>query len=1189
MPSVRGLFSLLSGIRDALDARRRVQVAGVSETLAELVIAGLVRDATKNPARAKKLLIILPHPKEITTYSQFLDHALPELGEASGAVLPFFSLYGNDRFINPSLARKQRLYALASLLRPRGVSVVVTTLPALAQKSLAPALLNNNLFTIAQGDELDPDALAARLEDLGYAPRPTVEEEGQYAIRGGIVDIFPLNRDVPVRLEFIGETVESLREFTLADQKSRTTISTIAIAPAYEALNPLSSRKADAQALFDTLIEQSTIHPADRDGMVAAFQQGARFAGFDMFSPLFRPSDALSLDYASDDDSVLCFPKGVEACLEHYEDVHAAILEAYQRDLEKGRPSLLPERHFPTPDALKRAINARTAVIEFGNPYAAADRELFRMEGRISLDGAPMAASVGAEVFDKWAGLIDTVLSSDGGSVVLLAHHEEQSERIRNLLSHRNITAAKTNHILALLADDAIPPGTVLLGHGDLTAHAWIEERNLLVLPEHALFGTRQRKAKPASQKLQNYLSSFADLKPADLVVHVQHGIGRYQGMTSMSVAGVTTDFLILEYAAGDKIYLPVDRLNLLQRYNVGTEGAGSHALDKLGGPAWEKRKAKVKGAVRDMADELIKIQAKRALARGLRLAPADDTYLKFEAAFPYEETEDQLRALADVDADLISGRPMDRLICGDVGFGKTEIALRAAMRCVLEGYQVLVLVPTTVLCYQHYRNFSDRLEKHGVHVAQVNRFVPAETLKASLEGLENGRVDVLIGTHRLLSKDIKPKRLGLLVIDEEQRFGVAHKEKLKQIRAGAHVLTLTATPIPRTLHMAMVGLRDISIIATPPHDRLSVKTYISRFDEALIKDAIEQEVRRGGQVFFVHNRVEDIEQIRNFLKTLVPHLEIRVGHGQMKEHQLERVIVDFLEQKFPILLCTTIIESGIDMPNVNTMLVDRADRYGLAQLYQLRGRVGRASLQAYAYFLTPSEERLTEEGKKRLDILAAYQDLGAGFQIASHDLELRGAGNLLGGEQTGHAAAVGLELYTQMLDAAIAALRGGGDVEELVDPEIKLPASAFIPQTYVAEERQRLTLYKALFAAESPDDLSRLKLDIEDRFGKMPAECGLLFKVARLKQQLRVCRIQRMAAAQGGFELRFSSLAEDQIDKLIKIVAAKPDKYRLSPDYRLYLKGYIPAKATPAEQDDMLSSLIALMDPLCQSLAPPA
>ena len=1207
MATVRGLFSLLDAALAARAKGRHVQVAGVSETLAELVALGLAarvanHDATT--AAIRKIFIVLPTAKEISPWSTFLDHALAELAagrrgedpQAIGlkaAVLPYYSLYGNDRFINPSLSRRQRIYALSALADPVAPSVIVTTLPALVQRSLSPKALRASLLPIVVGQELDPDAVVARLDDLGYVARPTVEEEGQYALRGGILDVFALNRDLPVRIEFMGDNVASLREFVIADQKSRSTIDGFTIAPAYEALNPADRRRADAQALFNALLEFTPgINAADRDGMVAAFQQGARFAGFDMFAPLFRPEESAPLDYTDDQSALLLFPRGVEACAESYADFHAKLVEAQATDLEKGRASLPLERHFPATAAVKEALGRRRSVLEFGNPFATPDHELLRIDGRLSIDGAPMAATVGAELFDKWTTVIDRVLRHDGGSVVILAHHDEQLERIANLLAHRNFETTRQASLLSALATGSIPPGKILLGKGDLTSHAWIEDLSLLVLPEHTLFGARQRKAKPASQKLQNYLSSFADLKPGDLVVHVQHGIGRYQGMASLAVAGVTSDFLIIEYAGGDKIYLPVDRLNLLQRYNVGAEGEGSagHSLDKLGGPAWEKRKARVKGAVRDMADELLKIQAKRAVAKGFKFQAPDDTFLKFEAAFPYEETEDQLRALSDVDADLNSGRPMDRLICGDVGFGKTEIALRAALRAVLEGYQVLVLVPTTVLCYQHYRTFESRLEEFGVRVAQVNRFVSAANLKAAVDGLEHGSVDILIGTHRLLSKDIKPKRLGLLVIDEEQRFGVVHKEKLKEMRAGAHILTLTATPIPRTLHMAMVGLRDISIIATPPHDRISVRTYISRFDEALIKDAIETEVRRGGQVFFVHNRVEDIEEMRHFIKTLVPHLEIRVGHGQMREHELEKVIVDFLEQKFPVLLCTTIIESGIDMPNVNTLIVDRADRFGLAQLYQLRGRVGRSSAQAYAYFLTPAEERLTDEGKKRLDVLSAYQDLGAGFQIASHDLELRGAGNLLGGEQSGHAAAVGLELYTQMLDTAIAEL-GGKPVEETIDPEIKVPASAYIPHGFVVEERQRLSLYKQLFAAESPEDLADLKRDIEDRFGKMPLEFVMLFKVARLKQQLRAARAQRLAATAGGFEVRFASLSERQIDAVIKIVAAKPDKYRLTPDYKLYLKARLPAgRASPEamlkEQDDFLNSLISLMDPLVEGLA---
>jgi transcription-repair coupling factor (superfamily II helicase) len=630
---------------------------------------------------------------------------------------------------------------------------------------------------------------------------------------------------------------------------------------------------------------------------------------------------------------------------------------------------------------------------------------------------------------------------------------------------------------------------------------------------------------------------------------------------------------------------MPVDRLNLLQRYSSGGEG-GRGLVDKLGGQVWEKRKSRIKSEIKDMAEQLLKVQAARELADAHRYNPPGDEYFKLEAEFPFEETEDQQKAIDDVFADLVGEKPMDRLICGDVGFGKTEVALRAAMRAVLEGDQVLVLVPTTVLCYQHYRTFMDRLSRHGVRVGQVNRFVDGKTTKANLDALARGDLDILVGTHRLLSKDIKPKRLGLLVIDEEQRFGVGHKEKLKELRANAHVMTLTATPIPRTLHMSMLGLRDISIIATPPQERLSVKTYIARFDESLIREAILNEVARGGQVFFLHNRVEDIEEMRLFIKSLVPGIDVRTAHGQMREHQLEEVIIDFMEQKFPVLVCTTIIESGIDMPNVNTLIVNRAENFGLAQLYQIRGRVGRSSMQAYAYFLTAAEDTLTDESKKRLEVLSAHQELGAGFQIASHDLEIRGAGNLLGGEQSGKISEIGLEMYTDMLEAAIAELRGQKVIEK-IDTEIKLPVTAMIPGTYIEPENLRLQLYKSIFSATDEEELVRLKRETIDRFGAMPDPLTRLFKVATLKRGLSQAKMTSLAIGGRNFyELKFGSLNEGQIDTILDAVRNHPDKYRLTPDGKLFLYAQTFAQPNPAQQDQMIAELVTLVEPLALSIS---
>lgn len=1175
MATVDGFDTLMRSVRSDLYSIGRVQIACSSELLTQLLVLDLLY-AVNQPDRPNwapdKIILVVTRPKDLAPWLGFAAH----IDICQTALLPYFSLWGNDRFINPSLTRRQRIYSLAQLSQKGSSTFIVTTPMALGQFTLSQRLFLESAIKLSISAEFDQELFVSLLQDLGYARVQVVEEESTFVVRGGIVDVWSPSELEPVRIEFVGDVVSSIRCFSAHDQKSLRSIDSTHITSAYDCLLSASTRSEDVQKLFNLLIDQQ-IKSSDRDGMMKALEIGVRFSGFDMFSPLFRPESDSTIDFL-DDQSVMIFPSGIESCMASYNDFFVSMREAHAQDRLKGRASLEISNHFMEPEELRRRL-IRKRHVELGNPYSALESRSYSFKNSfLKKESLPTNLPV-SELFENWVRVFEEIVVKNNGTVAILAHHDEYLERVRALFEHRDFRIHVVPKIWTSITKQKLPAGTIVLGKGDLVSHAWIEERNLLIVPDVALFSARPRRAKPASAKLHNYLSSFAELKVSDLVVHLQHGIGRYQGMTAIVVNGISNDFLIIEYAGGDKIYLPVDRLTLLQRYSGGTDGS-DQALDKLGGPGWERRKSRVKNAIKDMAEQLLKVQATRSLTRGYTYSAPDEIFVQFLAMFPYEETDDQLRAISDVDADLRSGKPMDRLVCGDVGFGKTEVALRATMRTVLEGLQAIILVPTTVLCHQHYRTFSERLGSLGVKVAQINRFVKPQEMKAAIEGIRAGTVDVLIGTHRLLSKDINPRRLGLLVIDEEQRFGVVHKERLKQLRADAHVLTLTATPIPRTLHMAMIGLRDISIIATPPQDRLSVRTFIARFDDNLIKEVIEVEIARGGQVFFVHNRVEDIEEIRRLLSSLVPHLDIRVAHGKMREQDLEEVIVDFIEQKFHVLICTTIIESGIDMPNVNTLIVNRADQFGLAQLYQLRGRVGRSTIQAYAYFLTPPEDRLSDEARERLSILAAYQELGAGFQIASHDLELRGSGNLLGGEQSGYAAAVGLELYTEMLESTIKEL-SGSIVEERFDPEIKIPVSAMIPGSFLPNENHRLAMYKNIFAAESSCDLRAVLTETEDRFGKLPIELKLLFKVARLKQILRAIRCVRLTANKGFCELKFLQLKELQIERLIAAVRRKPEKYRLTPDYRLLLSLDFRQSLDLSRQERMVEELTEHLIPL--------
>jgi transcription-repair coupling factor (superfamily II helicase) len=1128
------------------------------------------------------IVVVLPTQKEVGSFAALLDDCFGAIGvfEPKAMIFPSFSCWGNDRFVNPVFSRRQRVAVLAALQEPSAPPIIVTTFAALAQGTTNPREFREEALMLNVGTEYDFESILARVEDLGYQKTARVEEEGFWAVRGGIIDVFPASEKDPLRFEFTGDELTSIRFFSTENQRTKKELSAIRICAATETVTSRENRKADTQTLFNCLLAQNINHH-DRDGMMSAFSQGLRFSGFDMFAPIFRREQASLLDHL-DGKTLFFFPKSIEQCAHAYAEFLAQNQAAYLRDIEAKRPAIPPIEHFANEAIVESRIHSDFDVFEFGNPFDHGTGPVLRLEGKVSIPGAPNLKQEDKDRFAKWVAVFKEIRKDGAGSVAILVRTKENSERVVNLLNHHRLHSEIRENLFSEISTGNFAGSGIFVGRGFLNSHLWLAEAELLIVTEEDLFGVIRKKKKSAPSRLRNYLSSFRDLKVSDLVVHLSHGIGRYLGMTCLTLAGGAGDYLVLEYANNDKIYLPVEKLNLLQRYGSSSDTERSAPLDKLGSQSWSNRKARVKQIIADMAEKLLKIQAKRYLARAHVYGAPGEAYAQFEEDFPYQETDDQLKVLAEIDSDLRSDRLMDRLVVGDVGFGKTEVALRAALRAVLEGLQVLVLVPTTVLCYQHFQTFRNRLSKHGVEVAQVNRFVKGPVLKETIEGLKAGRVDVVIGTHRLLSKDVVPKRLGLLIVDEEQRFGVTHKERIKEMRTNADVLTLTATPIPRTLHMAMVGLRQISIIASPPDDRLSIKTYISKFDALLMKDAIDHEIRRGGQVFFVHNRVENIDEMANFVRKLRPETEVRIAHGQMGENELEEVILDFIEQKFSVLVCTTIIESGIDMPNVNTLIVLRADMFGLAQLYQLRGRVGRSNVQAYAYFFTPDSEKITEEAARRLEVLAANQDLGSGFQIASHDLEIRGAGNLLGAEQSGQVNAVGIELYTEMLESVIRGLRGE-QAKEKHEIELKTGISAVIPVSYIESERDRLNAYKTMFSAEKRDDLDELRESISDQYGLLPPEMLRLFKIAEIRRILRgINAVHMIPGTNQFFEIKYGSLSEQQIANMIAIVAEQPEKYRLLSDYRLVLSIKAISNSAPtAVQDGLLDGILELLEPL--------
>jgi transcription-repair coupling factor (superfamily II helicase) len=758
-----------------------------------------------------------------------------------------------------------------------------------------------------------------------------------------------------------------------------------------------------------------------------------------------------------------------------------------------------------------------------------------------------------------------------GWRVLLVCHQRGQAERLRDLLEL---------HGLSLLFDPASTAkgaraGELRLVLGDLAAGFRLPDEKLAVVAEEEIFGHRVRRRGLAAARAKALLSTLAELKEGDFVVHADHGIARYRGLQHLQMGRIEGDFLHLEYAGEDRLYVPVDRIEKVQKY-VGSEGHIPR-LDKMGGGAWEKAKVKARAAVEELARDLLKIYALREMAEGFRYAPPDRLFREFEAAFPYEETPDQLAAIGDVLGDMESERPMDRLICGDVGYGKTEVAIRAAFKAALDGRQVAVLVPTTVLARQHGETFAERFKGTPVEVEMVSRFRSAAEQKRILERAATGKIDVLIGTHRLLQRDVRFKNLGLVIIDEEQRFGVTHKERLKKLRAEVDVLTLTATPIPRTLHMSLMGLRDLSVIDTPPVDRLAIRTYVTRFDEELIREAIRRELRRGGQVFFVHNRVQSIAAMAEFVQTLVPEAKVVVGHGQMGEKALEEVMLAFVEGESNVLVCSTIIESGLDIPRANTIIINRADCFGLAQLYQLRGRVGRSRHRAYAYLLIPGEGTLTREARERLKVLQELTELGAGFRIASHDLELRGAGDLLGGRQAGQIAAIGFEMYTELLEEMIHELKGLAR-EEKIDPEIRLGLSAFLPEKYVPDPNQRLVFYKKLAAADDEESLYAAVDELRDRYGEIPPPAGLLLELMKLRVLMKRLKVE--LADYDGRQLIFGFHAGTPVppEKILRLLEDPQGRYRFTPDYRLSVRlGKLPAEELLATAKKELHALLGL------------
>lgn len=956
-------------------------------------------------------------------------------------------------------------------LRAQSGAILIVSIPALLQRLFPRDVFEQACLEFAAGATVEREALTSGLLRLGYRRVSVVEIPGEFSIRGGIVDIFSTAYTDPLRVEFLGDTVESVRLFDPATQKSTQKLDRAWVLPARELIRPVDAPDALAPL------------PPDAEWR----------------APALYTVMASLLDYLPRPPViVLDQPAGLRQAAE---DFWTRINDGYERHGEADGTEA-----YPTPDwlyatwdqFLGQTASCRSVAFE---PVTAPDSSWQPVltfpahtpaSAGLALRGTPFSATL--QILDRLRTM---------GRVVLVARSRGQVDRLLALFAEHDRPAVAWKPSLWSSHSMERPPFYVL--HGELSAGFVSTDLELAIITEEELFAKGARHKPQAKSKAATFLSSLEDLNVGDYVVHVQHGIARYQGLRRLSVQDFDSDYLILEFAGGDKLYVPLDRLNQVQRYS----GAEGHVprLDRLGGTSWAKTTARIRKDIEEMAQELIELYANRELVQRGSYGSDSTLMHEFEAAFEYEETPDQLHAIEDIKRDLEAPKPMDRLVCGDVGYGKTEVAMRAAFKAIENNRQVAVLVPTTILAHQHYDNFAERFAPFPTRVALLSRFQTAKETKTILKDLAAGSIDIVIGTHRLLQKDVRFHNLGLVIIDEEQWFGVRHKERLKQLRTQVDVLTLTATPIPRTLQMAMSSVRDLSIIDTPPPGRLAIRTQVLKSNEQTIREAILREMGRGGQTYFVHNRVETMERMGAWLKELVPEARIVMAHGQMNAKPLESVMLKFLRREADVLIASAIIQSGLDVPNANTILVNRADTFGLAQLYQLRGRVGRAGDQAYAYLLIPDDGTLTGDAQKRLIAIQQFTELGSGFRIAAADLEIRGAGNLLGKQQSGHITAIGLDLYLQMVEQAVQRLKGQV-VEEEPDPSLRLNVSAFIPEDYVADPHQRLSLYKRLSSSIQIGDLALLHGEIQDRYGHPPDPVERLFEVMQIRLQAKSLRL---------------------------------------------------------------------------------
>jgi transcription-repair coupling factor (superfamily II helicase) len=1050
----------------------------------------------------------------------------------------------------------ERLHTLSKLAVPKPAGtpgrIILASAGAALQRVPPRSLYTKATTILRKGATIDVASLTQFLGDNGYSRSETVMEPGEFAIRGGLIDLYPPGVAEPLRLDLFGDSVESIRSFDPMSQRSTGDRDEAVLLPVSEVL-----LTAESITRFRSGYRELFGNVAGDDLLYEAISSGQRHVGLEHWLPLFHDHLDTLLDYCA--GAIVTADHQLAEALEAR---HELITDYYEARLHTGAKGGMtgaadykpvpPERLYLKPSEWSRMLDGHSfgQFTSFDVPDAA---NAIDLGGRRHEGFAAARTAQNVNLFDRVA---EHVKAANQASrrVVIAGYTEGSASRLQHLLQEHGATlpVAVADYAMA----QGLPPGTLGVAVWPLE-HGFVLG-GLEVIGEEDILGDRLSRPAKKRRPSERFIAEAASLSEGDLVVHREHGVGRYEGLVTLEIHHARHDCLRLTYDGGDKLFVPVENIDVLSRYGAAEEGA---ALDRLGGVAWQSRKARLKQRIADMADRLIKIAAERAVRQGETLAPLEGLYEEFCARFPYAETDDQLQAIADVLDDLSSGKPMDRLICGDVGFGKTEVAMRAAFVAALSGKQVALIGPTTLLARQHHRNFVERFKGLPVRIGRLSRLVPAKEAKETKAALKEGTIDIVIGTHALLAKSIEFKDLGLLIVDEEQHFGVSHKERLKEIRADVHVLTLTATPIPRTLQLALTGVRDMSLIATPPVDRLAVRTFVTPFDPVTIREALLREQYRGGRSFYVCPRIEDLTTIAADLRELVPEIRFAMAHGRLPPTQIENTMQEFVDGKFDLLLSTNIVESGLDISSANTMIIHRADMFGLSQLYQLRGRIGRGKTRAYAYLTVPPGRALNETAAKRLEVMQTLDTLGAGFQLASHDLDIRGAGNLLGEEQSGHIREVGIELYQQLLEEAVAAARGQAQDAARAEwsPQLNLGIPVLLPEEYITDLSVRMGLYRRIGALSNAEEIEAFNAELIDRFGPLPIEAEFLLRTVGLKILCRTAGVEKIDAGEKAVVVSFRDNKFERPDRLIAWLQKSAPLVKLRPDHKIMVQRVWP------------------------------